>query len=80
MEIKVNGKMQRLVEELDDIVQIFFDEKIEDADIPDRARDAIQERIEMLQDDIKNLVEIANVDIDDVVEEFSPEELERLGA
>lgn len=74
----INRKMQRLVEELDDVIQIFFDEKTENADIPERAMDAIQERIELLQDDIKNLVEIANEDIDDVVQEFTPEELENI--
>ena len=78
MEIKINRKMQRLVEELDDVVQLFFNDKTEDADIPERVMDAIQERIELLQDDIKDLVEIADKDIDAVIEEFTPEELENI--
>ena len=78
MEIKLNSKTKRFGIEIADNVQIFFEDKVEDADIPERVRDSIQERIELLRQDIMNLIDVADKDIDAVIEEFTPEELENI--
>lgn len=74
MEIKIN-ETKTLKSDLEYAVQSFFYDKTENANMPESAKDAIQERIELLLKDINNLTEIANTDVNDVIQKFSPEEL-----
>ena len=76
--MKINERLKSLKGDIEYDIQSYIYDKIEEADIPERAKDAIQERIELLVQDVYNLLDIADTDIDDVIQEFTPEELENI--
>lgn len=72
--------MEELKKEIEWQTQSYFDDKTSGADIPERAEDAIQERIETLITDINNLIDEAKTDVDDIIYEFSEENLKDIKA
>lgn len=81
MEIRHMGiRKDNYIKEIEWHTQSYFDDKTSGADIPERAEEAIQERIETLIADINNLINEAENDVDDIIYEFSEENLKDIKA
>ena len=65
--------MESLKENIETEINYWLDRKIDNADIPERTIEAINERIDLLLDDINELLDIADKDVDEVMYEFSNE-------
>lgn len=72
--------MDRLIEEIKDKVSDYFLDYTINADIPERAENAIDELVGVLMEDIGDLIINTKSDVDSIIEEFTPEELENIKA
>ena len=72
--------MENLKENIETEINYWLDIKIQNADMPERAVEAIHERIDLLVDDINELLDIADKDVDEVMYEFSEENLKDIKA
>ena len=70
--------MKHLMEDIEEILRDYYEDKTGNADIPERAEDAIYERVTLLLNDIESLIDTANNDVDEVVEEFSEDNLKAI--
>lgn len=62
-------------EDVEEHIQAFVEEKIEGAEIPERAREEIECLQEELIIKVKEQLEELNSNIDDIIEEFSEDHL-----
>jgi len=74
MEIKLNKRIKFLKADVEYPIQSYFYDITEEADIPEKAKDSIQERVDILVKDVYDLIDEADRDVNGIVEEFSPDE------
>lgn len=63
------------MEDIEDVVREYFEKLTSDIDIDTREYDAIDERINLLVEDIRELIEETKDDIENIKEEFSDDNI-----
>lgn len=72
--------MENLIEEITDKISDYFISYTNDADIPQRATDTIDELVASIMVDISDILENTRNDVDDIIYEFSEENLKDIKA